>query len=689
MSDRAESLRTLEPMVEAVRDPALVVRGDASAELANPALCTYTGLAHDRLLGFGWLGAIYQADPAASPAYWLALLARGQRFDVELRLRRYNGTFAPLHVQAVPLSERAERWFVTAVPIVTRRGLDDSSGEFTLGDKALRALMFQYVREAAFAWQLDSRPRILLWNHAAEQMYGYSLAEVLDRSPHSVLRTEFPMSLVHLEAALRRDGRWTGELRHYTRGGELLHVDTSLELVDLADGRRVVLESCRDITARRRDEQSLLEVQTRLRLALAASGTGIWDWQIGSDRIFGSPETFAIVGAAPDAFAASREDFARRIHPDDRERVWAEVARSVEDGRDLDCEFRIVRDDGAVRWLHDRALVERDASGQAVRLIGTVRDVTADRELSERLAASEARFRALAEAMPQIVWTCDARGEVDWINQRWTAVTGVTLEDARGAGWAGVVHPDDLPGLLAGWQVAVERGEAYEIEYRLRATDGAYRWFLGRAEPIRAEHGVVARWFATATDIDQRVRAEIRLRASERRFQIAFESNPQPTVITRVTDGVCLAVNSAFLAMSGFARDEVLGRSGVDLGLWAADRRAQLLDSLVSAGQLRDTPFQLRARDGRIREILISSARIELDGVDCLLNVVSDVTDRRAAEAALRDSEEAARIRAEEMEVLIASVPAAIWITRDRDARFVDGSTIGYEQLRMQRPANL
>src|SRR5579859_3011670 len=187
------------------------------------------------------------------------------------------------------------------------------------------------------------------------------------------------------------------------------------------------------------------------------------------------------------------------------------------------------------------------------------------------------------------------------------------------------------------------------------------------------------------SDSDPRARAEAALRASERRFQIAFDSNPQPTCITRLADGVYLAVNAAFLAMTGHPREELIGHNGGELGLWLPAARARLVAPVLDGGELKDARFQIRTRDGRLRDVVVSSARIELDGDDCLLNVVTDVTDRLVAEAALRDSEEAARARAQELEAVIASVPAAIWITRDRDARFVDGSGLGYDLLRMPR----
>ncbi|HYJ45452.1 MAG TPA: PAS domain S-box protein, partial [Pyrinomonadaceae bacterium] len=131
----------------------------------------------------------------------------------------------------------------------------------------------------------------------------------------------------------------------------------------------------------------------------------------------------------------------------------------------------------------------------------------------EELRRSEERYRYLADAMPQIVWTARADGHVDYYNQRWFEYTGLTIEETQGWGWQRVLHPDDLQPCLRRWARAVETGEDYEIEYRFRrASDGAYRWHLGRAVPARDEDGAILKWFGTCTDIDDHKRAEEALR---------------------------------------------------------------------------------------------------------------------------------------------------------------------------------
>lgn len=128
------------------------------------------------------------------------------------------------------------------------------------------------------------------------------------------------------------------------------------------------------------------------------------------------------------------------------------------------------------------------------------------------LEDSEERFRMLSECMPQLVWTATPDGALDHLNRHSLTYTGMTFEELKGWGWQPVVHPDDLPNCLQCWKSSLETGNPYEIEYRLRRSDGAYRWHLGRALPIRNTKGNIIKWVGTCTDIDDYKRAEAALR---------------------------------------------------------------------------------------------------------------------------------------------------------------------------------
>jgi len=120
----------------------------------------------------------------------------------------------------------------------------------------------------------------------------------------------------------------------------------------------------------------------------------------------------------------------------------------------------------------------------------------------------ELYFQTMAEAVPEIIWTADPNGEDDFFNRKCFDYSGLTLDQMRGTGWKDMVHPDDVEDCFLKWQNALRTGEPYDVEYRLRAKDGTYRWFLGRANPVRDAEGEIVKWFGTCTDIENQKQSQ-------------------------------------------------------------------------------------------------------------------------------------------------------------------------------------
>jgi diguanylate cyclase (GGDEF)-like protein/PAS domain S-box-containing protein len=114
----------------------------------------------------------------------------------------------------------------------------------------------------------------------------------------------------------------------------------------------------------------------------------------------------------------------------------------------------------------------------------------------------ELYFQTMAEAVPEIIWTADPDGMDDFFNQKCFDYTGLPLDQLKGLGWQKIIHPDDLDGCASRWKDALHTGDPYDVEYRLRGKDGTYRWFLGRANPIRNPAGEIVKWFGSCTDIE-------------------------------------------------------------------------------------------------------------------------------------------------------------------------------------------
>jgi PAS domain S-box-containing protein len=203
-----------------------------------------------------------------------------------------------------------------------------------------------------------------------------------------------------------------------------------------------------------------------------------------------------------------------------------EMLRRCAQGGNVSCTaqpFVLHRDGGPEQlWLDLHYSAVRDRRNRVVGVLAVVIDTTQRLRLEQQrqsasraLRDNEAQLQALTAALPQLIWTADASGRYDFFNERWQEFTGLPAGRTDIAAWLDTVHPEDREGAELNWRHAVASGQGYQTEYRLRRTDGTWRWFLRRALPVRdPASGEVIRWLGTCTDIEHTVRARDMLRQS-------------------------------------------------------------------------------------------------------------------------------------------------------------------------------
>ena len=188
-------------------------------------------------------------------------------------------------------------------------------------------------------------------------------------------------------------------------------------------------------------------------------------------------------------------------------------------------ELEFVFDDGTAFYLYGNATPLCNDEGQPWGAVSAFVDITSRRNAEADLRTSEQRFRELADAMPQIVWTAGPDGVINYCNRRWFEITSNVHVPGAEEAWKTLIHPDDLALCRDRWARSVRSGEPHEIEYRfLHKNIGQYRWHLGRGLPVRDDSRKVVRWIGTSTDIDDLKRAEEALRQSESRLTLALDA---------------------------------------------------------------------------------------------------------------------------------------------------------------------
>lgn len=289
----------------------------------------------------------------------------------------------------------------------------------------------------------------------------------------------------------------------------------------------------------------------------------------------------------------------------------------------------------------EKLVAERTAAlEEANRLLAE--DIQERAKAEKALRESEALFRTMANAMPQIVWSTRADGYHDYFNDRWYEFTGVPQGSTDGEEWIGLFHPDDWDRTMKVWRHSLETGEPYEIEYRVRHRSGEYRWTLGRALPVRDEKGEIFRWMGTCTDIHEHKLAQDALRRSEQKFRLLYENAPIGIAHINL-EGELTYTNRKFAEITGYKPEEIIGLSYLDVTPEEErDINAELTEKLL-AGEIEiDRERRMLRKDGSTSWIRLTARmlRDESGNPQYGIGIFEDINERKQAEAALRDSEE-------------------------------------------------
>jgi PAS domain S-box-containing protein len=244
--------------------------------------------------------------------------------------------------------------------------------------------------------------------------------------------------------------------------------------------------------------EQLLLVETRLRSALDIETVGVFFFDPDGRLTFANDAFLAMGGYNREDIASGLLTWQALTPPEWMAISQLAFAELPATGRTTPYEKEYFRKDGSRFWALFAAKLLPDGTGCKF-----VIDISERKRAETAIRESEARFRALAHLVPDLLWSNDSTGLATWYNRRWLDYTGLALTDAQGYGWLDAVHPDDQARSLASFRTAIDTGTPLEQEYRIRARDGSYRWFLVRAEPSQDPHGNTLNWFGSATDIHE------------------------------------------------------------------------------------------------------------------------------------------------------------------------------------------
>ncbi len=644
------------------------------------------------------------------------LRSQGAVKDVEIQLIRKDGTILPALLSATAIR--------------------DESGDFvaarmTLFDITVRKQTEEALRQSEQRFRLavdhmpnsfviyDAQRRLQFVNAEGLRRTGLPEEAILGRTdeeihPLAVRSGYLPALIKAVETRTLQSTECTITLPTV---GTFTVAATYVPLLDEQGEIYQILGITHDLTQRKRVEQALRESEERLRLALEAAHMGTWDWNVLTDQMTWSNNPQQLFGRSTESLAGSYEALETCMYPEDRKSLMQAMKYARRTRHDFQHEFRLVWPDGSIHWMEGKGKFLYDEVGRAVRMVGTLMDISDRKQVEMQLKQSEQKFRQLAENINQVFWMSNADfSEILYVSPAYEQIWGRSRESlyANPKSFLNAIHPEDRPFAIANLERNLS-GE-FDIEYRIIQPDGSVRWLRDRAFPIRNESGMVYRRAGITQDITQekqaeacllqvneelearvakrtvqlrqaaerlqrelleRERVERALRESEERWQLAIRGSK---------DGIWdinLQTHEVFYSprwkeMLGYEIHEI----GTHLDEWLQRVHPDDLERATQVYQAhldRKTPFytnehRLLCKDGTYKWILTRGQALwdEEGNPIRVTGSHTDISDRKQAEEQLRESKE-------QLQAILDNSPTVIYLI-DAHNRYLLANR-GYEQL--------
>jgi PAS domain S-box-containing protein len=340
-------------------------------------------------------------------------------------------------------------------------------------------------------------------------------------------------------------------------------------------------------------------------------------------------------------------ELAEAIHAQDKSDFREKWRAALAQGASFEAEARMRRADGSYRWFLIRAVPLRDAKGGIIRWYGTNadiedlkrahHDITERKRSEEQLRESEARFQAMADTAPVMIWMTGTDALCNYFNKPWLEFTGRTMEQEVGTGWIQGVHPDDVQGCFDGFLPAFHAQKPFRMEYRLRRADGEYRWVLESGIPRYTGAGEFAGYIGSNIDITERKRAEEELRAAETRFR-TYVDHATDALFVHDDQRKVVDVNRQACESLGYTREELIGMTPPDFdpALGVDGAFVQWMKDRLDAGEVFVFETSHRRKDGTFFPVEVRVRPFWHGGHRFGLALVRDITERKRAEETLR-----------------------------------------------------
>lgn len=530
--------------------PALVVCAlpDGSAEFTNRAWREYTGYAPEQLSGKGWQAVIHPSDLAKFMEDWRAALSTGKPFEAEARLQSANGRYRWFLIRkalAVARPEKATGSLLTLIACEDIHERKQAQAKLRQSETRLEAFL---ENSPNLIFMKDPQGRYLYINREFGRAFRVRGEQIIGKTDGDVFSPEQAMAFQAGDRLVLETGVFMEfEISDHQDDGLHTRIVQKFPLFDVEGEICSVAGIATDITERIKQESARRYSEERHRLVVETASDAVVSVDQSGTIQFANPATSRVFGYEPAELIgkpltmlmpefmrdAHKAGFQRYLVTGRRHMNWqgAELSGLRKNGQ----EFAIEVSFGELSNNGDRVFT------------GFIRDISERKLAEDKLRTSERSLRELTETIPQMLWSADAAGSVNYCNQRVLDYTGLSAEEVRRGDWMKAVYHDDADGMAEAWSSAVSTGKPFQYEFRcFRIMDHSYRWCISRALPLRDQDDRVIRWYGAVVDLHDWREAQQALQIT----QVELARVSRLTTMGELTASIAHEVNQPLTAVT-------------------------------------------------------------------------------------------------------------------------------------------
>jgi PAS domain S-box-containing protein len=581
-------------------------------------------------------------------------VSSGNAASVEYRVCHPDGSVHWLTSRGMPLRDtegRVTRYIGSIIDITERKQI-----ELKLIDKRTR---FSQALDAAQAgvWEWDLTTDENIWSDEIWSLYGLEKSDekaTFRLWTNSIHPEDRESAILAVTEAAKHDADLNVEYR-------VCHPDGSIHwlmsrgkpLKDELGNTVRYIGTVIDITKRKEMEITLVETQARYDFTLEATNSGVWEWDLKADTVIWSDRIWSLYDMEPHSMPHSHKLCATHVHPDDQEITFMNVLGAASRNLDINVEYRVRHRNGSVHWLKCRGVPMKNAEGETTCYRGTVMDITERKLKDDELRKSQERLDFVLQKSHLGVWDLDLKSRAAHQTQEHARIFGyeTPLHDWSLDRFLGHIIQEDCEWVKALITKSFEKHENYTFECRIIDAHGKPRWIWVFGAFELDLNGNSSRQSGLVQDITDRKKTELLLKDSELKFRNIFEFSPIAIAIRDPANGKLLDVNNSWLQLFGFSREEIIGRSVKDLGLYVhAEDHEKINHSLHDQGRIINSKFELRKKSGQTIDILLSAEFITMNGESSLLMMLTDITLQELQQANISQLEKAVAERTRQLQ---------------------------------------